>query len=83
MVQNKFGIWRDGLWWGSGRTLGGGGADRRATSEQINKQRGSRRTLEILPGLGKGFPTPFNNAPDKLFNTHILSSSSSPLSRKG
>jgi hypothetical protein len=65
-------------WGGEGVEIGTdawGGAHRRATSEQINNQ-ASRRILEVLPGLDEGavdFPQPpgFNNAPDKLFNTHF------------
>ena len=60
--------------------VGGGDWNRRwgqTTAPRQSKsisEYGSRRIQEILPGLGEGeedLAAPFNNAPDKLFNTHL------------
>lgn len=61
-------------WWGGDWNRRWGQTTARRHSKSISKY-ASRRILEILPGLGEGdedLATPFNNAPDKLFNTHIF-----------
>lgn len=64
-------------WWGWGLkpTLG---ADNRATSEQINKRVRESAHTGNFARAWRGRrgpcnpPLPFNNAPDRLFNTHIF-----------
>lgn len=70
VIWHKINLGFGGVGWGLERTPGAQTVARRR-SKSISEF-ASRRILEILPGLGEGFPTPFNNAPDKLFNTHIF-----------
>ena len=61
-------------WWGGDWNRRWGQTTARRQSKSISEY-ASRRIQEILPGLGEGeedLATPFNNAPDRLFNTYIF-----------
>jgi len=68
-------VWlKENATWGGDGNRRWGQTTARRQSKSISEY-AIRRIREILPGLGEGeedLATPFNNAPDRPFNTHIF-----------